>query len=165
MVVEGVDGGSVSLLGNFLHFFKSCQYLFKRITHDEYDTLLLEFNKEEADLQHELEGHSKGDTAFLLSCSSLLELANRAKELFVHSQPVQKNQLLRFVLANATVNGEKLLPELKTPFAGILLCNKNEDWLPILDSMRTDWLQEIKELGSALRNWNTYPDLLTSVTV
>ncbi len=96
--------------------------------------MIVDCKRKEAELLEELQGHSKVDGAFLVSCSSLLEIANKAKDLFVCSQLAQKNQLLRFVLANAIVNGEKLPPQLKTPFAGILLCNRNEDWLLGLDS-------------------------------
>ncbi len=108
-----------------------------RITHDMYDKMIVDCKRKEAELLEELQGHSKADEAFLISSSYVLELANRAKELFEGSQAAQKNQLLRFVLANAIVNGEKLLPQLKTPFAGILLCNRNEDWLSDTDSIKT----------------------------
>jgi site-specific DNA recombinase len=82
----------------------------------------------------ELKGHSEADEAFVLSCSYILELAKRAKELFERSQPEQKNRLLRFVFANASVEGEKLNYKLKSVFEGIAQCNKNKKWLPRLDS-------------------------------
>ena len=99
----------------------------------------------------ELKGHSEADEAFVLSCSYILELAKRAKELFERSHPDQKNRLLRFVFANASVEGEKLNYKLKSVFAGIIESNKTKNWLPILEHMRTDWAQEIIELGREIK--------------
>ena len=105
-----------------------------RITPDEYDKLIEESKGKEAKFLEELQAHSEADKTFVISCSYILELAKRAKELFVRSQPEQKNKLLRFVLANATVKDGKLVPELKTPFQGILDCNKSKKWYPRRDS-------------------------------
>ncbi|NLG07067.1 recombinase family protein [Candidatus Peribacteria bacterium] len=105
-----------------------------RITTNEYDKMIEEYKQQEADLVEELKSHQEADEAFLISCSYLLELAKRAEELFTRSQPDQKNRLLRFVFANASVKGEKLDYKLKTPFEGIAHCNETKDWLPGLDS-------------------------------
>jgi len=93
--------------------------------------------QQEEALLDQLKDHSKADEAFVISASYILERTKLAHELFEGSQPVQKNRLLLFVFANATVNGEKLLPQLKTPFAGILLCNRNEVWLRRVCTFRT----------------------------
>ena len=108
----------------------------KRITHDVDDTMVVDLKRKESDLIEQLQGHSKADEAFLISSSYILELANKADELFEKSQDRQKNELLRFVLANASVEGEKLVYKLKNPFAGIVLCNETNDWLPGSDSNR-----------------------------
>ncbi len=92
--------------------------------------MVVDLKRKESDLIEQLQGHSKADEAFLISSSYVLELANKADELFEKSQDRQKNELLRFVLANASVEGEKLVYKLKTPFAGIVLCNETNDWLP-----------------------------------
>ena len=67
-----------------------------------------------------------------MSYSYLLEMLKRASDLFERSQPAQKNQLLRFVLANAKVDGEKLVWELKSPFPGIAQCVKMKEWLDVV---------------------------------
>lgn len=105
-----------------------------RITADKYDSLIEEWKAQETALLEELQGHSEADQAFLISCSYILELAKRASELFTRSQPDQKNRLLRFVFANCSVKGGKLIPKLKKPFEGIVQCNKSKNWLPRLDS-------------------------------
>ena len=96
--------------------------------------MVVDLKRKEADLLGQLQGHSKADEAFLISSSYVLELANRAEELFEKSQAKQQNELLRFVLANASVEGEKLVYKLKNPFAGIVLCNETGNWLGRRDS-------------------------------
>lgn len=93
--------------------------------------------KKEQDLVNEINLHSKTDERFLITSSYLLELANRDYELFISSQPAQKNKLLKFVLANLKLEGEKLVGELKKPFEGILKCNERQEWLPRLEDVRT----------------------------
>ncbi|TSC97814.1 MAG: Cassette chromosome recombinase B, partial [Candidatus Peregrinibacteria bacterium Greene1014_49] len=105
-----------------------------RITLEDYDKMFEENRQKTTDLLEELKGHNEGDEAFLISCSYILELAKRAQELFTRSQPDQKNRLLRFVFANASVKGEKLDYKLKRVFEGIVECNKSKNWLPRLDS-------------------------------
>ncbi len=112
-----------------------------------YDTMVVDLKRKESDLIEQLQGHSKADEAFLISSSYVLELANKADELFAKSQAQQKNELLRFVLANASVEGEKLVYKLKNPFSGIVLCNETNDWLPLLDSLRTEWAADVREFG------------------
>lgn len=127
----------MTLLPHFLrvidHFLEMVQFS-ESITHDEYDKLIVETKKREEQLHDEMRSHSKADETFLISCSYLLELLKRASDLFERSQPAQKNQLLRFVLANAKVDGEKLVWDLKSPFSGIAQCVKTKEWLPELDS-------------------------------
>lgn len=87
-----------------------------RITHDEYDKLIVVTKTREEQLHDKMRPHSKADETFLILCSYLLELLQRVCDLFERSQPAQKNQLLRFVLANAKVDGEKLVWDLKVRF-------------------------------------------------
>lgn len=101
-----------------------------RITHDEYDSMVVDLKRREADLVDESQSHNKADETFLITSSYLLELANRAGDLFTKSQAQQQNELLRFVLATASINGEELVYKLKNPFAGLVLCNQSKNWLP-----------------------------------
>jgi len=104
-----------------------------RITHDEYDNFIQEFAQEEFNLLEQLKNYSSADNEFFISSSYLLELVQRAEELFLQAEPAQKQQLLKFVLANAKIEGQKLIFNLKKPFEGILAANQNEKWLPVAD--------------------------------
>ena len=98
-----------------------------------------------------MQDHSKADEAFLLTSSYLLDLASRAHELLMSSQPAQKNALLKFVLANCKADGEKLYLQLKSTFEGIVFANKSNQWLPLLDSLRTNLMSEVMRMGEELK--------------
>lgn len=93
--------------------------------------------KKEQDLLDELSNHSKADETFLITSSYLLELANRAYDLFISSQPAQKNKLLKLILANLELKDEKLVWKLKIFFQGVLKCNEQQEWLRILEAVST----------------------------
>lgn len=99
--------------------------------------MIVEENKKEQDLLAELAEHSKADEEFLISSSYLLELANRAYDLFMSSQPAQKNRILKMVLANLQVKDGKLVPKLKNFFQGVLISNERQQWLLRLEEIRT----------------------------
>lgn len=105
-----------------------------RITIDDYDKMIIEMKAKEEDLIGQIKDHSKADETFLITSSYLLELANRAHDLFESSQPAKKRKLISFVFANLEANAGNLLFKLKNPFTGMVNCSKNENWLPRLDS-------------------------------
>lgn len=86
------------------------------------------------DINLQLEDHQKADESFIVNSTYILELVNRAPELFESSKEEQKRQLLNFLLSNLKLEGEKLLFDLKQPFDVMLECSKSQKWLPRLDS-------------------------------
>lgn len=99
--------------------------------------MIVELKKKEQDLLSELAEHSKADEEFLMSCSYLLELAKRAYDLFMSSQPAQQNRILKMILANLSVKDGKLVPKLKNFFQGVLISNERQLWLRILEAVST----------------------------
>lgn len=82
----------------------------------------------------QLKDHSRGDEAFLITSSYILELAHNAYQIFKGSQTSKKRALVNFIFANLEVDGSKLVYKIKEPFNELLFCGKNELWLPELDS-------------------------------
>lgn len=105
-----------------------------RITVDEFDDFVLELVAHMNELDAEFRKLTKNDANFMITASYLLEVAKSAPTLFRSSQPALQNKLLRFVLANLTIKGEKLSFNLKTPFDVIAGCSQTSNWLPELDS-------------------------------
>ena len=88
------------------------------------------------EILQELEDHSKGDKAFVIGASYILDVCSRAVELFdaESSKLEQKRFLIDFVLSNMTMEGKNLKFTLKDPFNSIALMSKSGNWCPGLDS-------------------------------
>ncbi len=100
-----------------------------RITTEDYDKKVKEYDSEKQDLMIQYEEHNKADINFYITASRVLDLSNRAWEIFQSSEPEEKTQLLKFVLKNLELRGRKLVYELKNPFQGIVEYQKTGNWL------------------------------------
>ena len=103
---------------------------------ENYDNLLKEFKGKENDLLLQLEDHTKGNQDFYITSETILNLTNKAFEIFESSEPEEKTQLLKFILQNLELQGKKLVYEWKTPFQGIAEYQKTANWLWGPDSNR-----------------------------
>lgn len=64
----------------------------------------------------------------------ILELANRAHELFIGSEVEERRQLIGLVLSNLRLEGENLCYEAQKPFDVILNAADHQGWCRRLDS-------------------------------
>lgn len=74
---------------------------------------------------------------YYVTAKYILELSNRAYDLFKSSEVEQKRQLIKLVLSNLRIEGENMLYEAQKPFDMLL---KNADcvsWRPTVDYFRT----------------------------
>lgn len=78
--------------------------------------------------------HSKADKGFYITANKILNLADKAVEIFESSKAEQKRQLLQYLLQNSTLNGKNLDITVKKPFDAILHASKSQSWLPDMDS-------------------------------
>ena len=77
----------------------------------------------------DLDRSAGGCAQFLITASSVMELASRAGELFAGSKVEDKRHLLSLLVSNLELEGEKLHFKLKAPFDAIAGCSKNNIWL------------------------------------
>jgi site-specific DNA recombinase len=70
----------------------------------------------------------------LLNASRILELANKARFLYVSQNPAEKAKLLKMVLSNCTLDSATLYPTYRKPFDLIFHRAKNEEWRGRRDS-------------------------------
>ena len=70
--------------------------------------------------------HQQANQSYMEEGVLLLELANRAADLFEKQEPREKRRLLNFVLSNCTWANDKLTVEFRQPFN--LLAVTNESW-------------------------------------
>jgi site-specific DNA recombinase len=87
-----------------------------RITDDMYDSYLREYKEKQSQILATMQEHSDGDEQFYLTANITLNLAKRAKEIFVSSEVEEKNQFLRYLLHNSTLDGKKLSFTMVSPF-------------------------------------------------
>lgn len=74
--------------------------------------------------------HDKADKKHYITANTILNLAQRAKEIFESSEPQEKRQLLNFLLQNLELKDKNLQYKLKTPFDTVLSTSKCSNLLP-----------------------------------
>ena len=81
-----------------------------------YDSLLREYKEKQSEILGQMQDHSDADKQFHLTANITLNIAKRAKEIFKSSEVEEKNQFLRYLLQNCTLNGKKLEFTMVSPF-------------------------------------------------
>lgn len=70
---------------------------------------------------------------YYITAKYLLELANRAYDLFISSEIEERRQLVKLVLSNLNVEGKKVRYDAIKPFDTILNYADSQLWLPLKD--------------------------------
>lgn len=104
------------------------------ITNDFYNKKFKEYSERQAKILEELSKHDTADKTYHITANTVLNLAQRALEIFESSEPQEKRQLLNFVFQNLELRQKNLEYKLKTPYDTVLLANNCSDWLPGWDS-------------------------------
>ena len=96
-----------------------------RITEEMYDSYLRDYKAKQSEILGKMQDHSNADQHFYLTANMTLNMAKRAKEIFISSEPEEKRQFLGFLLQNCVLNGKKLDFSLRSPFN--LIANYSDD--------------------------------------
>ncbi|MBM4252752.1 MAG: hypothetical protein FJ146_12330 [Deltaproteobacteria bacterium] len=88
-----------------------------KIDAELWEAKTAEWKREQADIQAQLNGLKAADTSYMLEGVRLLELAQRAAELFPGMSCDDKRQLLKTILLNPKLDGATLQYEYKKPFS------------------------------------------------
>ena len=94
-----------------------------RITDSEYDRFYTSFREQITDISIRLEKLQEAEDNYYVTAKYLLDLANRAFDLFMSSEVDEKRQLIKFVLSNLRLDDKKLLWDVEKPFDLILICS------------------------------------------
>ncbi|MEK7504804.1 MAG: hypothetical protein AAB589_00750 [Patescibacteria group bacterium] len=81
-----------------------------------YDNFLREYKEKQAEILDQMQDHSDADEQFYLTANMTLNIAKRAKEIFMSSEIDEKRQLLSFLLQNCSLNEKKLEFTMRSPF-------------------------------------------------
>lgn len=101
-----------------------------RITDDMYDKKLKAWKERQEVVLAEMQNHSDADEDFYLTANTVLNLAQRAIEIFKSSEVDEKRQLLNYLLQNCQMDGKKLEFSLRNPFNRILEISNRPTLLP-----------------------------------
>ena len=101
-----------------------------RITESEYDRYYQSFRERQSELDTQLALLQEAEDTYYLSAKYLLELAQKAHQLFEVAEIDERRQLIKLVLSNLTLEGRKLRYEAIKPFKTILDFSDCQQWLP-----------------------------------
>ena len=94
---------------------------------------------------------------YYITAKYLLELANRAYGLFISSEVEERRQLLKLVLSNLRVEGDKVCYDAVKPFDSILVSANSQSWLGTADILlhqRLDLDYSLEELQTVFSRFN-----------
>ena len=101
-----------------------------RITDDEYDKFYQSFREKVAEIDTQLSMLQEAEDNYYLSAKYILELANRAYELFESSEVEERRQLIKLVLSNLRVEDDLVRYDAIKPFDTLLNYDYRQTWLP-----------------------------------
>ncbi len=107
-----------------------------RITEQVYDSFYTQFREKIADLDGRIALLQQAEDKYYITATYLLELANRAHELFLSSEIEEKRQLIKLTLQNLRLEGKTLRYDAIKPFNTILNFSDCQTWYPVPDSNR-----------------------------
>lgn len=88
-----------------------------------------------------LEQLQEAEDNYYFTSKYVLEIVNRAFELFVSSEVEEKRQLIKLILSNLRIEGEKLVWDVQKPFDLFLNATDSTGWLGREDSNLYNWSQ------------------------
>jgi hypothetical protein len=116
-----------------------------------------EWREEQNRIQHTIEEHQDANQSYLDEGIRILELSQRAHELFQKQESREKRRLLNFLLSNCTWKNGELEVIYRQPFDMIAEMKREhekkkathlpksdlfENWLPVVDEFRNFLLSE-----------------------
>lgn len=93
-----------------------------------------DFRQKIAAIDYKLTNLQQAEDNYYLTAKYLLELANRAYDLFMSSEIEEKRELLKLTLQNLKLKGKTVQYEAIKPFDKILFYATRSNWLPRVDS-------------------------------
>ena len=90
------------------------------ITNEIFSNKLKELKEKQFEIADKMRQYTQADENYYITASAILNLAQRALEIFRNSEVLEKRQLLNFLLQNPQLQGKNLVFTLKTPFDRVL---------------------------------------------
>ncbi|NLI15773.1 MAG: hypothetical protein GX409_05745 [candidate division Zixibacteria bacterium] len=87
-----------------------------QISEDFWQRKSQEWDSEMLSIQHEIKAHQNANTSYFQTGIQILELANKAYDLYLHQTAQEQRKLLNMILSNCTFFHGTLCPTYKKPF-------------------------------------------------
>ena len=84
--------------------------------------------KEKEEAASRLLAHQRSDTHYLKSARIVLELSNKAYDLFIKQDSTEKRKLVNILFSNSSFDGKTLEFTLRSPFDTVMECKKSANW-------------------------------------
>ncbi len=104
------------------------------ITDKEYDRYYQSLRTQRDDLDLKVAQLQEAEDNYFITAKYVLELINRAYDLFISSEVEEKRQLIRLVLSNLSVDDRNVVYVVQKPFDLIINCADDQLWQPQGDS-------------------------------
>jgi site-specific DNA recombinase len=98
------------------------------ITESVYDKFYTQFKEQLSQIDARLTGLQAAEQDYYVTAKYVLDLSNRAYELFESSEVEERRQLIKLVLSNLRIEGENVLWELHKPFDLIVNATDSNRW-------------------------------------
>jgi hypothetical protein len=115
-----------------------------RITQTFHDEIATELEKKQQELNDRLKLLTGDNKDFQVTASYLLDVAQRAEQLFNQSDEGVRQKLLEYVLSNIELKDKKLSYILNDPFRTVvetkkksLAAHNSNIWCPLVDVLKT----------------------------
>lgn len=100
------------------------------ITESFYSKKREEYRAKQKDISDNISRLGLADEEYYLTSEYLMQLANRAYDLFISSEAREKRQLLKLTLQNLRIEGNSVKFDLVKPFDKVFTCTSRQTWLP-----------------------------------
>ena len=114
-----------------------------RITESYYNKKREEFRAKQKGISDKISRLGFADEEYYLTSEYLLQLANRAYDLFISSEAEEKRQLLKLTLQNLKLEGKKVEFELVKPFDKVFACAGSQSW-PAVQIVAGVWFHPLE---------------------
>jgi hypothetical protein len=84
-----------------------------------YNEKLKEYKEKQYDLVIQKNELTQADESYHIVAKTVLNIAQKAEEIFESSEVAEKNQLIKFLLQNSLVDGKKPVFTMREPFSCI----------------------------------------------
>ncbi len=100
-----------------------------------------QYLSERSDIETRIKEHSVADEKYVDFGCLILDVANRASEIYQVRKPEEKRYLCNLVFSNLSLMDKKLKFSFNTIFQAVLNYQKSGDWLRDMDSNHDRWIQ------------------------